>query len=46
MKNNFASTILEFTWLVIDDFIEENSPASPLPKRKLGPHNAKGPQEI
>ena len=30
------STILEFTWLVTDGFMEENGLAPPLPKRKLG----------
>ena len=38
------STILGFPWLVIDDFTEENS--LPLPKKKLGPFNTEGPQEI
>ena len=38
-------TILESTWLVIDDFMEENGLA-PLPKKKLGPPNTEGPQEI
>ena len=39
-----SSTILEFTWLVIDGFMEGTSPSGlkkwpglPLPKRKLGP---------
>ena len=40
------STILEFTWLAIDSFIEENSSTFPLPKKKLGPHNTEGSQEI
>ena len=39
------STILELTWLVIDDFMEENDLTSPLPKRKLGPPNTEAPQE-
>ena len=38
------STILEFPWLVIGDFTEENSLL--LPKRKLGPLNTEGSQEI
>ena len=40
------STILEFTQLVIYGFMEENGLAPPLPKRKLGPPNTEGPQEI
>ena len=47
VQNNqitLPSTILGFPWLVIDHFTEENS--LPLPKRKLGPLNTEGPQEI
>ena len=33
------STILEFTWLVIDGFMEENGVALLSQKRKLGPSN-------
>ena len=40
------SSILEFTWLDIDGFMEENDLA-PLPqKRKLGPPNTEAPQQI
>ena len=39
------STILKFTWLVIDGFMEKYGPAPPLPKKKLGPPNREGPQE-
>ena len=38
--------IFEFTWLVIDGFMEENGPASPLPKRKLGHPTTERHQEI
>ena len=40
------STILEFTQLVIDGFMEETGLASPLQKRKLGPPNTEDPQEM
>ena len=38
------STNFEFTWLVIDGFMEEKSPLSQ--KRKLGFPNTEGPEEI
>ena len=40
---NFPLTFLKFTWLAIDGFKEKKTF---LPKRKLGPPNTKGPQEI
>ena len=43
--DNFASTILKFTWLDIDGFMEEIGLA-PLPNMILVPHNTQGQQEI
>ena len=40
------STVLEFTWLVIGCFLEENSLVYPLPKKKLVPPNTEGPREM
>ena len=39
------SSVLEFTWLAIDGFMEENGLA-PLSQRELGPSNTEGPEEI
>ena len=41
-----SSTIIEFMRSVIDGFMEENCLTSHLSKRKLGPCNTEGPQEI
>ena len=38
-------TILQFTWLVIDDSMQENGLAVHLQKRKLSTPNTEGPQE-
>ena len=40
------STIIEFLRLVIYGFMKENGLTSHLSKRKLGPCNTEGPQEI
>ena len=40
------STVPEFTWLIIDGFMEENGLAPLSQKKKLRPANTKGSQEI
>ena len=41
------SSVLEFTWFVIDGSMEKNGLAHfPLQKSKLSPPSKKGPQEI
>ena len=45
-QKSLSATVLEFTWLVIADFMKENGPVYPIPKRKLGPPDTEGSQEI
>ena len=45
-QKSLSATVLEFTWLVIANFMKENGPAYPIPKRKLGPPDTEGSQEI
>ena len=39
-------TIPDFTWFVIDSFMEENGPASFLSKKKLSSPNREGPKKF